>query len=148
MLLAEWKCDDHVQWGLWQRGGSGKHPVLHQLHSEAQRVSHLCGWVSRLGRSRPKEGPLRSVSTETNTYSVHLLCYVAVILCLVSYVWKLQSAPTHGLSVFVEASEAWLLTMLGFCIPLTHSYIPARDYGGGTDTSKISLCCMGCTLSR
>lgn len=42
-LLAEWKRDDHVRRGLWELGGSGKHPVLHQLHSEAQRVSHLCG---------------------------------------------------------------------------------------------------------
>lgn len=43
VLLAKWKCDDHVQRGLWERGGSGIHPVLHQLHPEAQRVSHLCG---------------------------------------------------------------------------------------------------------
>lgn len=63
MFLAKWKCDDYVQWGLRECGGSGKHPVLDQLRSEAQRVSHLCGRVPRLGCSRPKERPLRSVST-------------------------------------------------------------------------------------
>lgn len=42
VLLAEWKYHDHVQWGFWECGCSGKYPVLHQLHPEAQRVSHLC----------------------------------------------------------------------------------------------------------
>lgn len=57
-LVAERKRDDLVQRGIWELGGPGEHPVLHQLHSEAARVSHLRGWLSRLGCRRPKKGPL------------------------------------------------------------------------------------------
>lgn len=63
VLLAEWKCNDHVQRGFWDRGGSGKYPLLPQLCPEAQRISHFCHWVPRPGCSRPEERPLWSVST-------------------------------------------------------------------------------------
>lgn len=94
-LLAEWKCDDHVQWGL---GGSRKHPLLNQLHSKAQGVSHLCGGVSRLGCSRPKEGPLWPVSTLGIIFK-ELYFYIHFICCAFSKmneVWKRQASMTYN----------------------------------------------------
>lgn len=92
-LLAEWKHDDLVQRGIRELGGSGEHPVLHQLHSEAARVSHLRGWLSRPGCRRPEKGPFWSVSTASERFLNH------IAECWCDYF----NGPSHELYIVVAA---------------------------------------------